>query len=50
MVKVYLTIDPKTGYALYADQWIFKGSYSSTQEAVKVLGDIFKYCKLINEL
>ena len=49
MVKVYLTIDPNTGYAFYNDQWIFKGSYSSTQAAVNALGDIFKFCKVVNE-
>jgi hypothetical protein len=49
MVKVYLTIDPKTGYALYEDQWVFKGSYSSTQEAAKVLRELFKFCKVVNE-
>ena len=47
MVNVYLIIDPKTGYALYEDQREFKGTYSSTQAAIKSLGELFKYCKVV---
>jgi len=46
MVKVYLIIDPKTGYALYEDQQKFMGTYASISEASKVLDDIFKYYKV----
>lgn len=47
MVKVYLTIDLKTGRALYADQYILIGTFDSTQHAATELGDMLRYYKVV---
>ena len=47
MVKVYLTVDPKTGRALYDDESKFLGTFSSVKDAAIELGeDTLNYCSI----
>lgn len=44
-----MTINPKTRYALFPDEYKFMGLYESTREAAIALGELFKFCKVIND-
>jgi len=50
MYKVYLTVDPSTGRALYRDEEKFMGSFESILAAAKALGDsILNFCSFRTE-
>lgn len=45
MVKVYVSIDPKTGRALYRDEEEFLGAFESMFAAVQAIGqDFVRFC------
>lgn len=47
MFKVYLTVDPKTGRALYSDEEEFLGSFETMFAAAKAIGaKILGFCSI----
>lgn len=49
MLKVFLTIDPKTLRALYDDEAKLLGTFQSMSEAEEALGDMLNYCTIHSE-
>lgn len=46
MINIFLTIDPKTGRALYDDESKLLGKFYSVTEAEHKLGDLLRYCSI----
>ncbi|MEI7841990.1 MAG: hypothetical protein WCI39_03065 [Gallionellaceae bacterium] len=46
MIKIFLTIDPDTGRALYDDESELLGRFYSVTEAEHQLGDLLRYCSI----
>jgi hypothetical protein len=44
MIRVYVTVDPETGRALYDDEKLFLGTFMSFQAAYDQLGDQLIRC------
>lgn len=47
MITIYQTVNEKTGCALYADEYTFKGTFASIQEAIASIGrDFMRFCDI----
>ena len=46
MLKVILTVDPKTMRALYDDETTVLGVYITIQEATEMWGDLIRFCSI----
>lgn len=49
MLKVFLTIDPKTMRGLYDDEAKLLGVFQSMSEAEEALGDMLNFCTIHSE-
>lgn len=49
MLKVFLTIDPKTMRGLYDDEAKLLGIFQSMSEAEDALGDMLNFCTIHSE-
>jgi hypothetical protein len=46
MIKIFLTIDPDTGRALYDNESRLLGKFFSVAEAETTLGDLLRFCSI----